>query len=195
MKLLIVSFFFSLSFCLQPPRYKDIGADILEYLSDENVQKIPVKPIKYPNLDFLKTFGKQAKFCTFIPRHMEYAKALMKIFDSAKDLDELISLALYCRDQINTQLFIYVYTIALTHRYDSDNIELPQLFEIAPHHFFKKSTLAAAKEKSHVTAEKKRRRRQTNTNNNDNVDDEVLISNFVTCFFFCHFDFDCNWFE
>ncbi|XP_055317646.1 phenoloxidase subunit 1-like [Sitodiplosis mosellana] len=153
-----------------PPRYKDLGVDILERFNDENVHKLPVKPIVYPNLEFLKTFEKNANFSTFIPQHMTYAKALMKIFDSAKDLDELISLALYCRDQVNSQLFIYAYFVVLTHRYDTDNIELPQLFEIAPHRFFKKSTLVEVREKQHSSAVAKRNRRQANTDDEPSIE-------------------------
>lgn len=99
---------------------------------------------------------------------MEYAKALMQIFDSAKDLDELISIALYCRDQVNTQLFIYAYSVVLTHRNDTDNIQLPQPFEIAPHQFFKKNILSAAREKLHGLAEAKRNKRQIS-------DDDVKV--------------------
>lgn len=100
---------------------------------------------------------------------MSYAKALMRIFDSAKDLDELISIALYCRDQVNTQLFIYAYSVVLTHRKDTDNIQLPQAFEIVPHQFFKKNILSEAREKLHGLAEMKRNKRQTNDDNDDKV--------------------------
>lgn len=143
---------------LKPPRYQDIGVEILEYHDDENVQKIPVKPIKYPDLTSVKKFDKRCSFSMFNSQHMKYAAQLIKIFDSAKDLDELISLSLYCRDQVNSQLFIYAYSVVLTHRYKSDNIDLPQLFEISPNKFFKKSTLTKVKE---ALAKNKRAARQT----------------------------------
>lgn len=109
-------------------------------------------------MTLLKTFDKRGAFCMFNPQHVKYASALIKIFDSAKDLDELISLALYVRDQVNSQLFIYAYSVVLTHRYKSDKIELPQLFEIAPHKFFKKSTLIQVKQ---ALSQKKRTARQS----------------------------------
>lgn len=172
---ILICFFFS----FQPPRYKEIGVEILERFNDENenVQKLSVKPITYPNLDFLKTFDKNCKFSPFVPLHMKYANALMKIFDTAKDLDELISLALYCRDQVNSQLFIYAYTVVLTHRYDSDNIELPQLFEIAPDRFFKKKILASVQEKLHACNEAKRNRRDANKNTDYDKVFEMLFGN------------------
>lgn len=122
----------------QSPRYKDIGDEVLERVHNEMAHKLPVKPIKYPDLAFIKRFDKHVTFSTFDPKHFRYANALIKLFDDAKDLDELISTALYVRDQINKQLFVYAYYVVLTHRYDTDNIQLPQYFEIAPHQFFKK---------------------------------------------------------
>lgn len=110
----------------------------------------------------MKTFEKHATFSPFIRGHMKYAKALIKIFHSAEDLDELISLSLYVRDQINSQLFIYAYSVVLIHRYDSDNIEIPQLFEIAPQKFFDKGTLAKVRQAGHRSlCDEQRAKRQT----------------------------------
>lgn len=72
---------------------------------------------------------------------MSYATELMKIFDSAKDLDDLISVALYCRDHLNSDLFIYAYYTVLAHRDDTYNIDMPHIFEINPHRFFDKHVL------------------------------------------------------
>ncbi|XP_055308600.1 phenoloxidase 3-like [Sitodiplosis mosellana] len=125
-----------------PAKYKDIGVDILEQYNDDNTQKLPVKEIQYPNLKFLKTFSRRSDFTAFNPQHMKYATELMKIFESAKDLDELISLALYCRDQLNSDLFVYSYYTVLEHRHDTHNLELPYIFEINPHQFFDKHDLS-----------------------------------------------------
>lgn len=146
---------------------------MLERVHDDNAQKLPVKPIqKYPNLKFVKSFSKHATFSIFNPQHCKYASALITIFDDAKDLDELISIALYTRDQVNKQLFAYSYFVVLTHRYDTDSIQLPQYFEIAPHQFFTKSVLNQVTEKCHTSAAaaaaaaaaKDRVTRQTNGN-------------------------------
>lgn len=99
------------------------------------------KEIEYPNLDFIKTFDKQNEFSVFNPTHVKYATELMKIFDGAKDLDELLSLAVYCRDRINSELFVYSYYTVLSHRDDTHNFELPQIYEINPHKFFNKNIL------------------------------------------------------
>lgn len=95
----------------------------------------------------------------FDRKHLQYARELIDIFQSAKNVDELISLALYVRDQVNIQLFVYAYSVVLTHRYKRDNIELPQLFEICPNKFFKKTVLVNVREAS---LSQKRVGRQTN---------------------------------
>lgn len=155
---------FKIEIFFQPPRYEDIGEEVLESLDDEKVQKIPVKPIKYPDLTYLKTFEKGRQFSPFIKGDMKYAKALMKVFDSAKDLDELISLSLYCRDQLNKQLFVYAYSVVITARYDSDNIQVPQPFELEPTKFFSKSTLVKVKQACHEHEEFKRTKRYADPN-------------------------------
>lgn len=71
---------------------------------------------------------------------------MYKIFNAAKDLDEFISIALYVRDEINMQLFVYVFYLVVSHRFD--NIALPNIFEIIPQNFYKKDILQQLKEAS-----------------------------------------------
>lgn len=128
---------------IQALRFKNIGEE-LESFIDENAKKIPVKSIKFPNLDYVKSFGKHRTFSTFNSEHLKYSTALYKIFDAAKDLDEFISIALYVRDEINTQLFVYTFYSIMSHRFY--NVELPQPFEIQPQDFFKMDVLNKAKQ-------------------------------------------------
>lgn len=123
------------------------------------MRKIPVQHIDYPNLDHLKELDRRTTFSMFNRKHLQYARELIDIFQSAKNVDELISLALYVRDQVNIQLFVYAYSVVLTHRYKKDNIELPQLFEICPNKFFKKTVLMNVRGAS---LSQKRVGRQTN---------------------------------
>lgn len=92
---------------------------------------------------------------------MEYATELMRILDEAKDVDELISLAVYCRDQLNSELFVYSYYTVLSHRDDTKHFELPQVFEINPHKFFDKKTLSELHAAAYEAENKKRVGRET----------------------------------
>lgn len=104
-------------------------------------------------MTFLKTFSKSEEFSTFNANHQEFATALIKIFNAAKDLDELISIALYCRDEVNVQLFVYAYYLVVSHRFV--NIVLPNAFEIIPQCFVKKAIFEQLKEACHAQENKK----------------------------------------
>lgn len=139
---------------MQATRYKAIGLEVLEFCNDENAEKVPVKSIKtYPDLKLLKTFAKNAGFSTFNPSHWKFANELIQILHGAHDLDEFISLALYVRDEINTQLFVYAYYVVMTHRFF--HIVLPNPFEIAPQTFVKRSILQEVNESYHNQADEK----------------------------------------
>lgn len=80
----------------------------------------------------------------------------MKIFDECKDLDELVAMALYVRDQVNPFLFAYAYSVTLSHRKDSENIVLPPLVEIFPSKFVTRDVLLYAREEAYVVPERLR---------------------------------------
>lgn len=133
------------------PRYKDIALEIQENFDDTDITKLTVKEITYPELDYFQAFGEKTIFSQFDEVHMEYASELIKIFHDAEDLEELISLALYIRDQINRTLFAYAFFVVLTHRSDTDNIVLPQYFEISPFSFFKKDIFSRIAQNNYIT--------------------------------------------
>lgn len=103
---------------------------------DKDCEVIPVKPIKPPkNLDKCAELPRNRHFSAFSHEHSDFVEKLVEIFMDCKDMDELLSTALYVRDRVNSELFMYCYSIALFHRKDTDNIELPNLMECMPHKF------------------------------------------------------------
>lgn len=100
----------------------------------------------------LKTLAKHAGFSTCNPDHWKYANELIGIFNAAKDLNELISIALYVRDEINIHLFVYAYYVIVSHRFF--NIELPNPFEIVPQSFIKRHVLQQVNELYHTQGDK-----------------------------------------
>lgn len=156
--------------------------EIQESLDHEDITKLTVKKIDYPDLEYFKTFGQNTTFSSFNAKHVEYASALIKIFHDCKDLEELISMGLYIRDQINRHLFAYAFYVVLTHRYDTDNIILPQYFEIAPNSFFKKDIFSQIAKTNYISLSEpgQRRRRQANSA-------QKVYNLFTIKFLFFHF--------
>jgi Hemocyanin, all-alpha domain len=54
----------------------------------------------------------------------------LTFFKDARDVDELFSLASYCRDRVNYQLFHFSYSVAILHRPDTRNQTLDNYAEI-----------------------------------------------------------------
>lgn len=62
-------------------------------------------------------------------------------------IDEFLSLALYCRDNLNPYLFNYVYSVALLHRPDTKGVPLPPLIKIFPDKFMGGDTFVRIQER------------------------------------------------
>lgn len=109
-----------------------------------------------PDLTIVKKLPREAQFSVFLPRHRKYASELLKIFDACATIEDLIATALIVRDQVNPYMFAYAYGVTLSHRKDTQNIELPPLYEIFPAKFFKRDVLHYAREAVYVVPEKLR---------------------------------------
>ena len=49
--------------------------------------------------------------------------------------------AAYCRDRVNSELYIYALSITLLHREDTQNIALPAYWQIFPEKFINASVM------------------------------------------------------
>lgn len=67
-----------------------------------------------------------------------------------RTVEDLISLAAYCRDRVNSQMFIYSLSVALLHRKDTKNLAIPQLSEVFPDKFIDSSVFTRAKEQANI---------------------------------------------
>ncbi|KAG5668817.1 hypothetical protein PVAND_016740 [Polypedilum vanderplanki] len=140
-------------------RYQSIGAEIQNRFSDDAGERIPVRDIQPPNLDNvgLKQLGKQENFSVFIPKHRKLASALSDIFLKARDIDHLQSLAVYARDRVNPQLFNYALSVALLHRPDTKDLDLPLFIESFPGKFLDSRSFVQAREEATVVPQGSRR--------------------------------------
>ena len=67
-----------------------------------------------------------------------------------RTVEDLLSLATYCRDRINSQMFIYSLSVAILHRPDTKHLPIPQLCEVFPDKYMDSSVFTRAKEVANV---------------------------------------------
>lgn len=101
-----------------------------------------------PDLTIPMQLRRDENFSTFHPHHGRIASRLIKIFMSARDVDELQSLAVYTRDRINSQLYNYALSVALLHRDDTKGVQIPSYVENFPTKFMDSRILTHAREQA-----------------------------------------------
>lgn len=67
-----------------------------------------------------------------------------------RNLEDFESAAVYTRDRLNPYLYTYALSVAIYHRPDTKELNLPSLAEIFPDKFMDKSLFARAREESNL---------------------------------------------
>lgn len=67
-----------------------------------------------------------------------------------RTVDDLISLAAYCHDRVNSQMFVYSLSVAILHRPDTKHLPIPHLSEIFPDKFVDSSVFTRAQKEANV---------------------------------------------
>ncbi|XP_037941821.1 phenoloxidase 2-like [Teleopsis dalmanni] len=118
-------------------RYQSARDEVqLDRFGDDVETKIPLRELaKKPNLDFTKKLGKRQQFSLFNDKHKEIAGKLIKIFLDAPDVASLIPLCAYVKDRVNPVLFQYCYSVAIQHRRDTREVQVPPIAETFPANF------------------------------------------------------------
>ena len=75
----------------------------------------------------------------------------------ARDIDQLQSYAVYSRDRVNSQLFNYALSVALLHRPDTKDLDLPLFVESFPSKFIDSRSFGRAREEANVVQPGSRR--------------------------------------
>ncbi|CAG9811994.1 unnamed protein product [Chironomus riparius] len=138
-------------------KYQNIGSDIQSRFGEEAEVTIPVRDAGIPNIKVASELDKQDNFSLFIPRHRKLASALTDVFLKARDIDQLQSYAVYARDRVNGQLFNYALSVALLHRPDTKDLNLPLFVESFPSKFIDSRSFGRAREEANVVQPGSRR--------------------------------------
>lgn len=75
----------------------------------------------------------------------------------AKDIDQLQSYAVYARERVNPQLFNYSLSVALLHRPDTKDLDLPLFIESFPSKFIDSRSFGRARQEANVVPQGSRR--------------------------------------
>jgi tyrosinase len=101
--------------------------------------------------------GRQENFSLFIPKHRKIAGRLIDIFMGVRTIDDLQSVAAYSRDRVNPQLFNYALSVALLHRPDTKNLDIPLFAGLFPDKFVDSRVFERAREEATIVPAGSRR--------------------------------------
>ncbi|KAJ8926016.1 hypothetical protein NQ315_009871 [Exocentrus adspersus] len=136
-----------------PEKYKPVGQVVVSRFGESETgpnPKIPVKRISVPPLDEIQEIRRDENFSLFIPKHRKIAGRLINIFLGVKSVDDLLSVAVYARDRVNPYLFNYALSVALLHRPDTQNLDLPSFIHSFPDKFVDAKVFSEARETATV---------------------------------------------
>ncbi|XP_046607726.1 phenoloxidase 1-like [Neodiprion virginianus] len=133
-----------------PERYHDVAADVMNRFADATDSKIPICQITLPDLSIPLRLGRREPFSLFIPFHRKMAARLIEIFMDMPTYDEFLSASVYCRDRVNSNMFIYALSVAILHRPDTKNLPIPPLSEVFPEKFMNGAVCSRAKEEANL---------------------------------------------
>lgn len=138
-------------------RYKQ-SPEIQERFGENAGERIPVRAnITIPNLKVPMSLDRKEQFSLFIPRHRRIAAHLIDIFMRLKSIDDLQTVAVYARDRTNPFMYNYSLSVALLHRPDTKDMNLPLFAETFPEKFVDSKIFREAREEATVVPDGQRR--------------------------------------
>ena len=116
-------------------RYQPISNDVRSRANFDVESRVPVRDIRVPDLRIPMSLGREEQFSLFIPKHRTIAGRLIDIFVGMRNTDDLMSVAAYARDRVNPYLFNYALSVALLHRPDTKDLDIPSYAQNFPDKF------------------------------------------------------------
>lgn len=66
--------------------------------------------------------------------------------------EDFLSVAVYCRDRMNPNMFIYALSVAILHRPDTKNLPIPPLHEVFPDKYIDGGIFSRAREEANISS-------------------------------------------
>ncbi|KAK5640166.1 hypothetical protein RI129_010977 [Pyrocoelia pectoralis] len=134
-------------------RYQSIGIELQNRFDVDAGEQVTINNITPPNLGNILQLKRDENFSLFFPKHNRIATELTTLFLRAKNLDEFQSLAAYTRDRVNPYLFNYCLCVAILHRKDTRDMDIPPLMETFPDKYVDSQVFAKAREEVNIVPE------------------------------------------
>ena len=131
-------------------RYKPIGQSLQTRFSSEADTRIAVRATTLPDIRFAEELPRRGDFSLFIPKHRKIAGDLIKLFLDQPDVDTLMSVSSYARDRLNPVLYQYAMAVAIQHRPDTKNLNIPSFFDLFPDSFVDPTVIPKLREEGAV---------------------------------------------
>lgn len=125
----------------RPERYQDViieRSTIADYVT--------VKDIVKPDISFVDGIKKTEAFSLFLEKHTQISTKLTQLFLDQPDVDTFFAVAVYCRDRTNVFLFQYSFSVAIQHRDDTKDIDIPSAVELFPDQFIDPTVMSRFQE-------------------------------------------------
>ncbi|XP_066260110.1 phenoloxidase 1 [Euwallacea similis] len=134
-------------------KYRPIGTQVTTRFGEEASERIPVKRISIPPLGEILELSRDSNFSLFIPKHRKIAGRLIDIFLGVRNVDDLLAVAVYARDRVNPLLFNYALSVALLHRADTQDLDVPSIIHSFPDKYVDSKVFSKAREDATVVPE------------------------------------------
>lgn len=131
-------------------RYLPIGNEVQNRFGEKAVKRVPVRDISIPDLRIPMSLGRNEQFSLFLPRHRKIAGRLIDIFLKMRSIDDLQSVAVYAHDRVNPLLFNYALSVALLHRPDTRDLDVPSFAQSFPDRFVDSQIFREIREETNV---------------------------------------------
>ncbi|XP_076265515.1 phenoloxidase 1-like [Rhynchophorus ferrugineus] len=131
-------------------KYKNIGSQVTSRFGEEASSQIKVSRISIPPLGEILELARSANFSLFIPKHRRIAGKLIDIFLGMRNVDDLLAVAVYTRDRVNPYLFNYCLSVAILHRPDTQDLDVPSIIRSFPDKYIDSKVFGEAREDANV---------------------------------------------
>ncbi|XP_015592859.1 phenoloxidase 1 [Cephus cinctus] len=130
--------------------YRSNAVEILSRFGEADVEKIPIKELTIPSIDFASQLGRRENFSLFIPKHRRLAGRLVEILLGMRTYEDFLSASVFCHDRVNPYMYIYCLSVAILHRSDTQNLPLPTLCEVFPDKYMDSAVFVQARDEANI---------------------------------------------